>query len=174
MPAASSATSAVVKVGRSAPCVCGWLGPRRCWAGRGPHSVAPGRSLCGPVRSRPRRPPRVPEDPLHVGNAALVDQLDELDRGSRSLGSLAYLRIIADCCPLGGQQYHAACLATPEGPAARPRLTARGLRCRTATAMAAAGHPHDRLRRRPPRDGPRHNNLGTVLVDLGDLAGAPT
>ena len=39
--------------------------------------------------------------------------------------------------------------------------------------MTAAGHPHDRLRCRPPE--PLGTaTLGTVLVDLGDLAGART
>jgi hypothetical protein len=60
----------------------------------------------------------------------------------------------------------------PGGPAARPRLTTRGLRCRTATAMTAAGHPHDRLRCHHPNMATRHSNLGTVLTDLGDLSSA--
>jgi hypothetical protein len=63
----------------------------------------------------------------------------------------------------------------PGGPAARPRLTSRGLRCRTATAMAAAGHPHDRLRvPTTPRSLLGTAGFGILLVDLGDVTGART
>ena len=60
------------------------------------------------------------------------------------------------------------------GPAARPRLPSRGLRCRTATAMTAAAHPHDRLPCRPPRDGHSAQQPRRPAADLLDLAGSRT
>ena len=93
---------------------------------------------------------KISEGPIGVGT---VDQQVRLvaSRSEERLEIITY-RIYAELLTVvpPGDNSSMPPVWHPGGPAARPRLTARGLRCRIATAMTAAGRSHHRLRCRPP------------------------
>jgi hypothetical protein len=154
-----------------------------------------GHVLRGPMRSDPK------ERPWAMRRYDCLMRWDQRRRGrghgrplrrrvaGRGIGRLARRTSIAVRGTLGSRRRTSAELLTvvpwrdnssmtlvwhPGGLVARLRATARGLRYCTATAMTAAdihttadGADHTNM-------ATRHSNLGTVLVDLGDLAGART